>query len=414
MHIHNHTRQRIAVIGGGANGLIAALALKTQLGEHVDVCVYETLRKNSLENQHRVVALAQTGLDFLKILNIWHSLEAHTQVIHRMCISDTALEEPLRSILLTFTQPAALTENDQKTIAAIIPNARLNEEARSKALAMGVVILNHTVSDITQDSAGGYVHMSDAKTNADMRYDLIVLADGSRSTLRERLGFGWVEKQYTQTALVGTLAHQHNHHGSAFQHFLPAGPFAILPLKPLADHPDGLPYRSSIVWSERSEVARAMVSRPDVLEAIQLRAGSELGQIALETPLQAFPLHCGLARSWVKNRVVLLGDSAHVFHPLAGQGLHLGLQDAQVLCECIKEAVALGLSVSDVNALQKYERIRRPAAVSMVLITDHINRLFSQKSLGLRLVRQLGMRLLEKLPAIKRSIMRIPQGQELR
>lgn len=411
MPISNHFKQRIAIIGGGVNGLVAALALKTKLGACVDVYVCDPARTHTASDQFRVVALAKAGLDLLKSLNIWEALEHDAQPIHQMCISDSALDEPLRSTLLTFSQ--ALTSpssNAPSPVASIIPNMRLKDVTRQKALAMGVIFLDRMVSDITQDVHGARLHVKGATPAMDTRFDLVILSDGAGSHLREHLDFGWVAKKYTQTALVGTISHQHDHQARAFQHFLPHGPFAILPLRPLAQYPKGLPYRSSLVWSEGTDVANDMLSHPDVLEAIRQRAGLELGEIALETPLHAFPLRLGLARSWVKGRVVLLGDSAHVFHPLAGQGLHLGLQDAEALCECIKEAVALGLSVSDAGALQKYERMRRPPAVAMALITDNINRLFSRESLALRLARQLGMGLLEKAPAIKGFLMRIPQG----
>lgn len=227
---------------------------------------------------------------------------------------------------------------------------------------------------------------------------MLVAADGARSRLREAAGIGWVGELYPQTGLVATIAHERDHRGIAVQHFLPAGSFAILPL---AGRGRTLPHRSSIVWTEREGRARDLLGGPQeaVAEALAERFGPELGAIERETPLAGFPLGVGLARSFVKDRMALLGDAAHLVHPLAGQGLNLGLGDAASLAEHVVDAVRLGLDPGGPDVLAAYQSDRRLDAVLMATLTDGLNRLFSNDSLVLRALRDLGLGLVDRSPA---------------
>jgi 2-octaprenyl-6-methoxyphenol hydroxylase len=237
---------------------------------------------------------------------------------------------------------------------------------------------------------------------------LLVAADGARSRLREEAGIAWVGWSYPQSGLVATIGHERDHEGRAVEHFLPSGPFALLPLAPGGI----LGHRTSIVWTERAEeAARVLALHPDELLAeIERRFGLELGAIALETPVRAYPLAFGIARRFVAPRLALLGDAAHVIHPIAGQGLNLGLKDAAALAEAVVDAVRLGLDPGGDDVLAEYERARRFDTVAMGAVTDGLNRLFSNDVLPVRLARDLGLGIVDRIPALKRFFIREAAG----
>jgi 2-octaprenyl-6-methoxyphenol hydroxylase len=232
---------------------------------------------------------------------------------------------------------------------------------------------------------------------------LVVAADGARSAIREAAGiqsFGW---DYEQSGIVTTVEHEREHHGRAEEHFLPAGPFAILPLKGK---------RSSIVWTENAHAAERIVALPDAEFHAELerRFGLKLGEIKAVGPRRAFPLGLSVARSFVGERVALVGDAAHVIHPIAGQGLNLGLRDVAALAEAIADAARLGLDIGGADVLDRYQRWRRFDTLTMGVATDGLNRLFSNRSDALRIVRDIGLGLVERMPRLKDMFIREAAG----
>jgi 2-octaprenyl-6-methoxyphenol hydroxylase len=211
---------------------------------------------------------------------------------------------------------------------------------------------------------------------------------------------------------VATIAHERDHEGKAFEHFLPAGPFAILPLKPEPQADGSIGHRSSIVWTERNENVPALLeSHPeDLLVELERRFGLQLGKLTFETKPQAFPLSFGVARSFVAERLALLGDAAHVIHPIAGQGLNLGLHDAAALAEIVTDAMRLGMDPGAADVLDQYERARRTDITTMGMMTDGLNRLFSNDVLPVRLIRDLGLGLVDRMPGLKRFFIREAAG----
>jgi len=232
---------------------------------------------------------------------------------------------------------------------------------------------------------------------------LLVGADGARSAIRERAGIavhGW---SYGQSAIVTTVAHERDHGGRAEEHFLPAGPFAILPLTGR---------RSSIVWTEEAREAERIVALPDhVFHAeLERRFGLRLGEIEVVGARRVHPLGLWVARSFIAERVALVGDAAHVIHPIAGQGLNMGLKDVAALAEVIVDAARLGLDPGSVAVLERYQRWRRFDTMAMGVATDGLNRLFSNRSDVLRLARDVGLGLVDRWPALKRLFIREAAG----
>jgi 2-octaprenyl-6-methoxyphenol hydroxylase len=238
---------------------------------------------------------------------------------------------------------------------------------------------------------------------AAMTARLLVGADGARSKIREQAGIvthGW---NYDQSAIVTTVAHEREHNGRAEEHFLPAGPFAILPLTG---------NRVSIVWTESNREAERMIALPDAEFHTELekRFGLHLGDLKVAGPRKAFPLGLFTAREFIAERLALVGDAAHVIHPIAGQGLNMGLRDVAALAEAIADAARLGLDIGAVDVLERYQRWRRFDTMTMGVATDGLNKLFSNNSDVLRLARDVGLGVVERIPALKNVFIREAAG----
>jgi 2-octaprenyl-6-methoxyphenol hydroxylase len=211
---------------------------------------------------------------------------------------------------------------------------------------------------------------------------------------------GW---SYGQSAIVTTVAHERDHGGRAEEHFLPAGPFAMLPLTGR---------RSSIVWTEETREAARIVALPDhdFHAELERRFGLHLGEIEAVGGRRAHPLGLWFARSFIAERIALVGDAAHVIHPIAGQGLNMGLKDVAALAEVIVDAVRLGLDPGSLVVLERYQRWRRFDTMAMAAATDGLNRLFSNRSDVLRLARDFGLGLVDRWPALKQLFIREAAG----
>jgi 2-octaprenyl-6-methoxyphenol hydroxylase len=236
---------------------------------------------------------------------------------------------------------------------------------------------------------------------------LVIAADGRKSPLRAAAGIRATEWAYAQTGIVCTVAHEKPHDGVAHEHFLPAGPFAMLPMVDA----DGM-HRSSIVWTERRDLAPAMMALEDADFAaeIERRFGPWLGRLRPIGGRFAYPLTLVHAERYVDRRLALLGDAAHAIHPIAGQGLNLGLRDVAALAEAVVDGRRLGLDVGDAVVLERYQRWRRFDNLLLLAVTDGLNRLFSNDVAPLRLTRDLGLAAVDRVPSLKRLFMRHAMG----
>ncbi|KRE13846.1 2-octaprenyl-6-methoxyphenyl hydroxylase [Bosea sp. Root483D1] len=393
--------QRIVIAGGGVAGLTLAVALKQTLGESFRVIVADPTLAGRPRADDRAYAVAAAARNMLEALGIWRLAEAAATPMTEMIITDSRTPDLVRPVFLSFDgealpgQPFAHMVENGALVAALLQVARANGvELRAEGVR----------SAAEDDGAIAVVFSGGEKLDA----ALLVAADGARSKLREQAGIGWVGWSYPQSGIVATIGHERPHEGRAVEHFLPSGPFAILPLA------DGgkLGHRSSIVWTERSENIAALLAldESDLLLEVERRFGLELGEISMESRPGAYPLSFGVARRFVGERLALLGDAAHVIHPIAGQGLNLGLKDVAALAEAIVDAARLGLDVGGSEVLEAYEKGRRFDTVAMGIVTDGLNRLFSNDSTPLRLARDLGLGLVERMPGLKRVFIREAAG----
>jgi 2-octaprenyl-6-methoxyphenol hydroxylase len=397
----NDKSHDVVIAGGGFVGLTLALGL-AQLapeGFHIALVEAEPPRTDGGRNDDaRASALSAATKGLLSVLGVWETLAPDAQPITGIEITDSPLNAMLRLHFLGFSgelttgTPAAYMVENRALKSAL--TAGVGAEPAIESLAPNSVV------DYRVDAFGVTAELDSGDP---LRTRLLVTADGKRSRLRERAGIKCVGWSYPQTGIVTTVAHAKPHHGKAVQHFLPAGPFAILPLK--GD-------RSSIVWTESTALAKAIMAADAAgfLAELTQRFGRRLGELTLAGPRQSFPLDMQIARSFVAERLVLIGDAAHAVHPLAGQGLNIGMRDVAALAEIIVDGARLGLDIGSPVLLERYERWRRFDSAFSAVAMDGLNRLFSNDSVPLRALRDLGLGLLDRAPPLKKFLVREAAG----
>ncbi len=383
----------VAIAGGGLVGRSLALALAKLAppGFRIALIDPEPVQASGAADA-RALALTAATRNLLAALGLWDELAPSAQAIAAIEITDSPLGASLRPHFLGFD--AELKEAGAK--AHIVEHGAITRVlagavARNKAIEL---FAPDTVIDFTADAFKVVVTLGSGKT---IEAALLVAADGKRSRLRERAGIKCVGWSYPQIGIVATVAHARPHHGKAVQHFLPSGPFAMLPL------PGN---RCSIVWTEEKAAGEAIMAldEADFLAELTKRFGWRLGEISLSGPPQSFPLDMQIARAFVADRLALIGDAAHVVHPLAGQGLNIGMRDVAALAETVVEAARLGLDIGSPATLERYSRWRRFDSAFSAAVMDGLNRLFSNDSAPLRALRDVGLGLVDRAPPLKRFL----------
>jgi 2-octaprenyl-6-methoxyphenol hydroxylase len=379
----------IVIAGGGITGLSLALTLKRVLRGALSVCLVEA---PIARDDDRAFAFSAGSKRLLQALGVWDAIEPDAQPIHDMVITDSRLDDPIRSVFLTFGGEAAPGE----PFAHMIPEQSVLSALRDAVASSGLSIVIGHVTEARPEAGSSLVTLSDGTV---MRASLVIASDGARSRLRENAGIGWAHWSYKQSGIVATIGHEREHHGRAEEHFLPSGPFAVLPLTG---------NRFTMVWSEATERARSVLERDDadILVEIEKRVGLRLGELKLLSRPRSYPLGFGLARRFGAERLALIGDAAHVIHPIAGQGLNMGLRDVATLAEIITDHAALGLDLGDLMVIEAYEKARRADTVAMASVTDALNRLFSNDAMPVRLMRDFGLGVVDRLPSLKTRLIR--------
>jgi 2-octaprenyl-6-methoxyphenol hydroxylase len=389
--------QRSIVIGGGAfAGLALALALRQGLGPEIPIVVADPALGVRPSRDPRATAIVAACRRLFEAIGVWDQVAGEAQPILDMVVTDSRLEDATRPVFLTFGGEVEPGE----PFAHMIENRHLIDALVTRAAAEGIDLRATPVEEFEARPDGVDVSLGDAAT---IKASLLVAADGARSRLRDRAGIATHGWDYDQSGIVVTVGHEREHGGRAEEHFLPAGPFAILPLKGP---------RSSLVWTEkRAEAARITALSEDEFHVeLEQRFGLHLGEVkALDQP-RAFPLGYFVARSFIGERLALVGDAAHVIHPIAGQGLNMGLKDIAALAEVIVDAARLGIDLGQADVLERYQRWRRFDTMAMGLATNSLNLLFSNRSTVLRGVRDIGLGLVDRLPPLKSMFIRQAAG----
>ncbi len=391
----------VLIGGGGFAGLTLAIALRQGLGPSFSVTVADPAlglshAQNTQADDERASAIVAAARRLFETIGVWDRVGKEAQPILDMVVTDSRLGDAVRPTFLTFSGDVEPGE----PFAHMIENRVLVDALAATARSEGVALQPSAVAKVTHE---GNRVVAEFKDGTELGARLLVAADGARSTIRTAAGIaahGW---NYGQSAIVINVAHERDHQGRAEEHFLPAGPFAILPLKGR---------RSSIVWTETTAEAERIMALPeDAFHAeLERRFKLHLGEVKVSGARRVHPLGFFVARSFIAERIALVGDAAHVIHPIAGQGLNMGLRDVAALAEVIVDAARLGLDPGAADVLERYQRWRRFDTMAMGLATDGLNRLFSNRSDVLRLARDVGLGLVDRLPGLKRLFIREAAG----
>lgn len=396
----------VLVVGGGMVGLTAAVAL-AQAGFAV-IALERAAATVQLAAcfDGRVSAVAAGSRRALEGIGLWNHVLAQGHVA-----------EPIRDIRVSDGDSLAFVHYDSRALAkkdeAPEPFGHIveNRVIRAALAARLTELLNLTLlapaelTGVVNEPAHAVATLADGRV---IRASLVVAAEGKDSALRNQRGIAVTRWSYPQSAIVCTIAHEHPHHGVAHERFLPAGPFAILPM---TDDGEGR-HRSSLVWTEKTALAPAYLSlnKADFDAEISRRVGDFLGRVESIGPRWSYPLSLLHAERYTDERLALIGDAAHAIHPIAGQGLNLGLRDVAALAEVLVDAKRLGLDIGFGEVLARYERWRRFDNVLLAGITDGLNRLFSNSFAPLVLARRLGFRAVHRAGPLKGLFMRHAMG----
>jgi len=389
--------QQGIVIGGGAfAGLALALALRQGLGADIPIIVADPALAVRPSRDPRATAIVAACRRLFDAIGIWDQVASQAQPILDMVVTDSKLEDATRPVFLTFAGHVEPGE----PFAHMVENRHLIDALVERAASEGVDLRSLPVTDFVSRGDRIDVTLADGST---IGASLLVAADGARSKLRERAAIATHGWEYDQSGIVVTVGHERDHHGRAEEHFLPSGPFAILPLTG---------NRSSLVWTERrTEAARIVALDAEQFHSeLERRFGLHLGEVKVLDKARAFPLGYFVARSFVAERLALIGDAAHVIHPIAGQGLNLGLKDVAALAEVVVDAARLGIDIGQADVLERYQRWRRFDTMAMALATNSLNFLFSNESTLLRAVRDIGLGFVDRMPPLKGMFIRQAAG----
>lgn len=388
----------ILIVGGGLNGPALALAL-AQTGH--SVTIIDALRPDMLADDSfdgRGYALALASQRLLQQIGVWQHVGDNAQPMLEIKVTDGHAGQGPAPFFIHFDH----AELEEGPMGYMVEDRYLR---RALLQAMegepGITLISgHSVVAQSTDPMGVSVTLDDG---AELRGRVLVGSDGRRSGTAQRAGINRSGWDYGQTALVCAISHEKPHHGIAHQFFMPPGPLAILPL------PGN---QSSIVWSERSETAKAIHALDDAgyMQALRPRFGDFLGEISLAGKRFTYPLNLTIANSFIADRLALVGDAAHGMHPIAGQGLNAGLRDVGALAEVLTRATRRGEDIGSALVLERYQQWRRFDTASLAAATDTFNRLFSNDNPLLRLGRDIGMGLAGAIPGLRRNFVREAAG----
>jgi 2-octaprenyl-6-methoxyphenol hydroxylase len=392
------TRAEVLIVGGGLTGLTLACALA---GAGMQVAVLDReapALQTETAYDGRASAIAHASARVLGGIGVWPRLEAAAEPILDIRVADG---HPARGVSHLFLHYDHRDIGDDP-FGYIIENRaiRLALQARADELHDLTVMAPTVLQSVARDAYGVSAWLADGRS---VRAQIVVAADGRNSRVRREAGIGTAIVGYDQTAIVCTVRAARSHAGVAVELFLPGGPFAMLPM---TDR------RCNIVWSERADLAADYLALDEAafLDELGRRFGDWLGPIELTGPRFAYPLGLLHADRYTDHRLALVGDAAHGIHPIAGQGLNLGLRDVAALAELLVDARRLGLDLAGPSVLDRYARWRRFDNMLLAVVTDGLNRLFSNDIPPIRLARDLGLAAVDRLPPAKRFLMRHAMG----
>lgn len=371
-------QKNIVILGAGLSGMITAIAFAHQ---HIKVVLLE---KSSMQFplDQRTTALTNTSKAFFTEIGIWNELQQYVSPIQDIYVLDNKAPQ-----MLHFAEK----ESRQDALGYMVENRNLRKVLEK--------LIRHPMIDLRLEVDYTLDLLDDRCKVDELDAELAILCEGKNSKLKQRYFQNSVNKSYGQSAMTMITRHDKPHEGTAVEHFMPHGVFAILPLRN--------PYQSSIVWAEPTNLASIYAKMPKEELATHLanRFGEFLGKVEIVSEVQYFPLGASITKNYYNKRLVLLGDAAHTIHPLAGQGLNQGIKDIEELTKIVSRNRAVGLLINQ-TTLQEYENKRKFDNYAMYLITDNLNRFFCNNLPVLRNIRKLGLSVIENLPIAKKLLVK--------
>lgn len=396
----------VVIAGGGLVGLTTALALASGVaGAPFRVTVVDPLDPATVVGaayDGRNSSIAYASWRMFEALGIAQRLEGREQPINDILVTDGKVREGASPLFLHFAAAEIADETGNAPLGHFVENRHLRDALFDAAAQCEAITLlaPASVEEVVYEPAHVAVSLS---TGGQITARLCVAADGRGSPIREAAGLRTVGWQYDQVGIVTTMVHEKPHEGVAQEYFLPGGPFAVLPMTG---------NRSSLVWTEASDVAKDLLALDDDAFADEARDrfGAYLGACRLEGPRWSYPLSLQLAREYVRPRLALVGDAAHGVHPIAGQGYNLGMRDVAALADVLVDARRVGLDIGALTVLDRYQRWRRFDNTALALGMDALNRLFSNDVGPLRFARDLGLGLVNRFAPARRLFMQQAAG----
>jgi 2-octaprenyl-6-methoxyphenol hydroxylase len=390
----------VIIAGAGVAGATLALALKQGGLTPVLVDPVEFDAQLAPTFDGRAWAIAYAAFRQWKALGIGAALEPHAQRIEQILVTDGqspgAASHGTGPFFLRFDSAEIAGSSDGEPLGYLLENRHVRAALAQAVMAAGIEVLAPArVASATFGPREAAVTLADGRT---LRAPLAVGAEGRGSVIRTAAGIGAIGWDYSQTGVVATVRLARPHEGVAHEYFLPGGPFAILPL---TDD------RASLVWTEsRARAAALKSARPEIFHAhLRRRFGDFIGEATVEGPVFTYPLSLQLAERLVAPRVALLGDAAHGVHPIAGQGLNLGLKGAAALAEVLVEAMRNGEDIGSEVVLERYAAWRRFDTVTLSAGMDAFVRLFSNDNPLVRVARGVGMAAVNRIGPARRFFM---------
>ncbi len=383
----------VLIVGGGPVGGTLACALSAAGMEVIAVDHADPAAGLDAGFDGRASSIALGSQRMLDALGLWAGMEPHAAPIRHIRVSEGG-------------SPLFLHYDERDTggppFGYMVENRFIRKALFDRIPTLDTVRLlaPARVDGLERSASGVEARLADGRR---ISARLVVGADGRASGVRAGAGIRVTGWPYRQTAIVCTVAHERPHDSVAREHFLPTGPFAVLPL------PGN---RSSIVWTESKDLAPAIMAldEAEFLAELERRFGDYLGRLRVVGPRWSYPLSLQHAETAIALRLALVGDAAHAMHPIAGQGLNMGLRDVAALTEVLAEARRLGLDIGADTVLERFQRWRRFDNTLMLAMTDGLNRLFSNTIGPVRLARGLGLAAVNRMPPLKRLIVRSAMG----
>ena len=398
MHMQSSKKRQIVIAGAGLIGSTMAIALASK-GLDVTVVDGTSEEDRRKKNEGRTYALSRTSKNLLANLGLWDPKKLNVSPIENIVLSTRSNSTDTMQYLAEFNKENNEVDPSSYMIEDFYLRRVLGSELNRNSK---IQLINST--EVIQDQTNSFETKITLSDKSLISTEILIISDGRESGFAKRLNKNFFKKSYNQVAIVGNLSHQNEHNFIAHQLFLSGGPLAILPLQGK---------RSTFVWSLPIEMGNKLSKYKDekFINHLMENIGDILTNLSLIGEKKTFPLYLRFLRDSIDNRKVFIGDSAQAIHPLAGQGLNLGLRDVASLADILLKGKKLGLDLGGYDLLKKYESWRSFDRISLATYTDLINTLFSNNNFYLKAFRELGMSVIDKSELLKSFFVKEAAGE---